>query len=1208
MSSLRWKNLFIIGTTAIALLAAASLLVLRTLDFNRFKPRIIQAVREATGFELEMQGNIEFALGLTPRLVIHDVAIRNAPWGSRPNMVTMSRCEASVALLRLIRGNLEIDRLIFVEPDVLLETDASGALNFLSMAKDPPFPRLQEAAPRRAQFLPVRSLTLEKGRFTYRDEGRGINFVKSVEKLTIKAPTMKSLIQVTMTGSLNNRPLALEGNLGTPAGLVQPQQDWPVDLTIRVEGTTARLWGTLPHGARFGDLSLRIHAEGSSVGEIFALAGAPILLDPGPFEFRATLTGPGYGPALQGVDLRIGDRKTAEITVEGAVENLSTLQGIHLHVVALIKDPSSLLKDASKPSPLAGPLTIEGSLHDSAPKTLSVHNLRIDGGKDSLTGFLDIDRSGRTGRARLELSTSQLELQEILAPHLARGTLTRFLREIGPASLILSMAGPFSRASLEEVDLRLGKPENAEVRISGRIKEVTALQGIGLSFSAQGKDAADLENIFIKPLPVRGPYAVSGYVTDGPGPVLVCDDLKVTLGNNAISGSLELHQAGDKPRLDGAFSTQKLDLESVVTGESKNRVIMKAVHALGPINLTASLIDPLGKPGLSGIKARIGTNELAEVIFEGRAEDVFSRQGLDLHFAVQGKEFSRIQQIFGKPLPVQGAFSLTGRVLDAEGGSYRLEELDALLGNNAFRGWVEATALDPIQVQARFLSQEVDPDVLGMTGGAGAELLRPIRSWVLETSVVSFADRVAVESFQLSLEAPQVATAVLAGTVRDLFRWQGLDLTFALEGDDLAGVMGVTRSAFPLSGPFSLSGRLPAPKADFYEVRTLNAVLGENILEGTVVLDLSKQRPHLAADLSSPKLDLRPLFPKAEANPEGKDKPARSKKPNARVFPDDPLPLDRIQAVDAEITLEAAQILLPHLALENATVHARIDNGRLEIRPLQGAIGGGTADGHFTLVVGDGTPEATMEFKASTVDLGAMLDGLGVPKSVEGILRTELRAKAHGESIAEFMAALDGEAVFVIADGRIYNKYIDLLGGGLFREVYRLVNPLSQKEPFSELTCHVNRFEIKEGLASSKIWVTDTKYTAVRGGGEINLEKENIDLVFRMSPKKSLGIRGLAEIDLNLGDFARSFKVRGTFAQPDVTLDPAGAAATIGKMLGGLALFGPIGLAAGIIDLKLGQDHPCLEVLEEMEKEIGAADEQNKGATPSQTPEQQQGP
>jgi hypothetical protein len=128
----------------------------------------------------------------------------------------------------------------------------------------------------------------------------------------------------------------------------------------------------------------------------------------------------------------------------------------------------------------------------------------------------------------------------------------------------------------------------------------------------------------------------------------------------------------------------------------------------------------------------------------------------------------------------------------------------------------------------------------------------------------------------------------------------------------------------------------------------------------------------------------------------------------------------------------------------------------------------------------------------------------------------------------------------------------------------------------------------------SKIWVTDTKYTIARGAGEIDLGNEKMDMAFRMSPKKSLGIRGLAEIDLNIGDFARSFKVGGTFAQPSVTLDPTGAAATIGKMLGGLALFGPFGLAAGLIDLKLGKDHPCLKAVEDLENGHGNAEEQNR--------------
>jgi uncharacterized protein involved in outer membrane biogenesis len=1213
---MRWKKPLFIGAIAIATLVTATWLVLWTLDFNRFKPRIIQAVKETSGLDLALNGHVYVSLGLNPRLLIHDVAIRNATWGSRMDMVTMRRCEVSFALSRLLRGAFEIDQLVLVEPDVLIETDASGALNFLSIARDQHLPgRQREEATRKAQFLPVRAVILDKGRFTYRDGQRDVTYVKSVKRLTIAAPSMTSPIQVTMAGSLNDRPIMLEGNFGTPSDMMGTQQAWPVNLAVSVEGTVARIQGTVGDVTRFNDLSLRIHAEGSSVAKILALAGTPTHLDPGPFAFTAALTDPGSIPALQDMDLRIGTQDTVEIKVHGSIENLSSLQGIRLDVMAFIRDLSYLSRDPVRPRPLTGPLTVTGSLHDSASKILSVHNLRITGGKDAMTGFLDLDWSGQRARTKLRLSSPGLELQNILAFDHGNGTWIRLLQGMGPVDLVLLIAGPFGRASVEKVDLRLGTPEQTEMRVRGRIKDVFAVQGIELSFNAQGNDAAELENFIGKPMPIRGPYTISGYVTDGLDKALVCHDLKLTLGNNEVAGLLELQMAGDNPQLNAALFSQKLDLESAVPVQPENQEVLKALHALGPIRLAVSMLDPGRKPGVSTIDVHMGTRELVEVIIKGGIQDVFSLRGVDLHLAVQGNEFRRLHELFRKPLPLKGSFSFRGRVLDPESGVYRLDELEATLGKNDIRGWVEARVEDPVRIRAEFVSQDIDLNALGPMDGTGAELLRHLKSWSIETRVAPFRERVFVESFHISLKAPDIAKAKLTGAIHDLFRWQGIDLTFSMQGDDPVVLKEITGRSFPFSGPFSLTGRVTNPKVDLYEIRDFNAAFGDNTLDGAFDLNLSTPRPRLAADLSSRNLDLRPLFSKPEQDSDKKAELVKGKKSNTRVFPGNPLPLDHLQAIDAEVKLQAAQILFPRLALDNAAVHMKIDDGHLEILPLRGAIGGGTADGGFTLSRDGATAKAALKFKASQVDLGAMLAELGVPKSIEGILRIEIEAQARGDSIGALMAGLNGKAVFVVADGRIYNKYIDLLGGGLFREVYLLMTPFSQKEPFSELTCHINRFDIKEGLAASKIWVTDTKYTTVRGGGEIDLENEKMDMAFRMSPKKSLGISGLAEIDLNLGDFARSFKVGGSFAQPSVTLDPAGAAATIGKMLGGLALFGPIGLAAGLIDLKLGQDHPCIKAIEDLEKDVGTSEEQNKGipaerpsAYPTQSQEQQQGP
>jgi uncharacterized protein involved in outer membrane biogenesis len=126
---MRWKRIAgLIGLVIVALVVILYIIV-TTYDFNKLKPRIVQAVRDATGRELTLGGDFKVHFGLSPSASVERVAFQNAPWGSRPEMVRVKSLEIQVSLLPLIRGEIEFKRLILIEPDIWIETDPSGKSN-----------------------------------------------------------------------------------------------------------------------------------------------------------------------------------------------------------------------------------------------------------------------------------------------------------------------------------------------------------------------------------------------------------------------------------------------------------------------------------------------------------------------------------------------------------------------------------------------------------------------------------------------------------------------------------------------------------------------------------------------------------------------------------------------------------------------------------------------------------------------------------------------------------------------------------------------------------------------------------------------------------------------------------------------------------------------------------------------------------------------
>ncbi len=58
-----------------AALITAVWVVLVRYDYNKLKPEIETAFKEATGRDLILQGNLDLKIGLTPTLVVSDAAL-----------------------------------------------------------------------------------------------------------------------------------------------------------------------------------------------------------------------------------------------------------------------------------------------------------------------------------------------------------------------------------------------------------------------------------------------------------------------------------------------------------------------------------------------------------------------------------------------------------------------------------------------------------------------------------------------------------------------------------------------------------------------------------------------------------------------------------------------------------------------------------------------------------------------------------------------------------------------------------------------------------------------------------------------------------------------------------------------------------------------------------------------------------------------------
>ena len=454
-------------------------------------------------------------------------------------------------------------------------------------------------------------------------------------------------------------------------------------------------------------------------------------------------------------------------------------------------------------------------------------------------------------------------------------------------------------------------------------------------------------------------------------------------------------------------------------------------------------------------------------------------------------------------------------------------------------------------------------------------------------------DKIALQNLNLKIGREQLIAVSLTGNVNDLRAVSGMELDFLFQGQDLDSISTLGGPDLPFPGPFKVSGRLVDLGPKNYKIPSLHAVWGDNDCQGWIAIDISKDRPHLSAEQSSQKLDLRPMLEKPAAKSAAGVPAPKPHRADDKFFSSKPFDLEWLKVIDADIQFRGKQILLPALALDDNILDITLNNGNLLLHPFSFTVGGGKADVRIDLRLQDNPPTLVVGKVVDQLDIGLMLEKLGHPRSLEGMLDTRIDISGRGVSPAELMAELNGFFVIKMVDGQASSRYLDLLQKYLGSNALHLLNPFQSKKEFAPINCFVNNIQITDGLAAVKL-LLDTDQTSIFGLGDVNLKTEKLDLGIKPTPKKTHGLSGVGGVSFSLKELSRPFRLGGTLAQPALVIAPGRTAVTMGKLAGALAL-GPVGLAAFFGDISVGKQDPCPLALEAVAPNFQTAEGGEKG-------------
>lgn len=255
MSLKRWVT-GLSGFVAAVLLAGIGILVFQ--DHSEYQRQVAEAFRLMTGRALVVEGDIRMRIGLNPTLIMEDVSLANAKWGSKPHMASFRHFEASFDLMSLLDGEFRIKRITLISGEVFLERGKDGEGNWS-------FVDGTDSATETPSPLAHTAYRVHDAKIFYRESATVSAKRVDIDWMSSKPRNRGKDLALALTGRFEGRALAISGSVGS--GLIYDSMPLTaaVDLNGQLGGTNLVARGTLglPFEAHKTDLKFTL--EGAKV-------------------------------------------------------------------------------------------------------------------------------------------------------------------------------------------------------------------------------------------------------------------------------------------------------------------------------------------------------------------------------------------------------------------------------------------------------------------------------------------------------------------------------------------------------------------------------------------------------------------------------------------------------------------------------------------------------------------------------------------------------------------------------------------------------------------------------------------------------------------------------------------------------------------------------------------------------------------------------
>lgn len=837
----------------------------------------------------------------------------------------------------------------------------------------------------------------------------------------------------------------------------------------------------------------------------------------------------GWPPTLRFADVAIANPDWAE------ADHL-----LDLSALEVVVDPGALLH---------GRLALE-RVHLERPR---LHLARRETGESTWAGlFGGDDTSGGGGSGvrpdTISVSDGRITYRDpTLGADLVADVATRDA-EHGPRQLIVDAQGRLRGRPLT-MSARGGAPERAlapgaaypldfeanwgklRAGFDGRFEDVAQLTGLTGRVTLSAPDDADLATLAGRPgldLPALG---IDGQL-DYRERRLALSDLTAQLGNERIQGRVALAMGG-RPMIKARLRADHLALErwgvTRLEQPDERQQAEQTLESVAWDRRWAERLAPLrsvdADVDLAVDRLSYGDTALDDVALQARLDS--GRLSLDrLHLAQGGGaqgDGSLTSQGWLEIRPETLAGDIDTRLTRFDLGRALAPLGQAELGSAAGRLRLRidegALAFDDTSLDYRAPAQSLAIHVNAESAPLDGETTRGVnlqgsgtfreRDFAYDLTVGPLLDLDDPETpypVQGTISADETRLEV-NGSIEQPLALEAIDGHFRLAGPNPARLNRLTGLNLPALPPYDVAGEI-ALHGDRLRLQSLKGHFGNSDVAGDVRLELG-ERPQLWATLASQRLDLDDLAPLTGAAPDTgsgeqasaeQRQRAREEAASPGVFPDRRWNLAGLQRMDAEVRYRADSVSADTVPLTDVALDMSLDHGLLRLTPLRVGLGGGEVTAQVTLDARDAPLLGDLSLKLRQVNLKPLLERAGLPQIARdsaGVIGGQGKLSFRGNSLDESMAHLDGTLELAMAGGVLNALLLEGVGLDVAEGLMAALVD-SDEVP---MRCAYARLDARDGEARLEQFFIDTADSNLTGGGAIDLDAEQLDLVFEAHPK-----------------------------------------------------------------------------------------------------------